>query len=65
MVKTPDFWELDHRAIVHSLYSTGLRGILVQSQMCLGLMIVAQEAADYVSEMGLAEHDNMVEAISP
>jgi hypothetical protein len=31
--------------------------MFVQSQMCPGLMIVAQEAADYVSEMGLAEHD--------
>jgi hypothetical protein len=50
--------------MVHSLYDTGLRGIFVQNQMCPGLMIVAQKAADYVSEMGLAKHDHMIETLS-
>ena len=63
VVKTADFWELDHPALLRRLNGTGLRGIFVESQMCPGSMIVAQEAADNASEVSFPEYDYVIQTL--
>jgi hypothetical protein len=63
VVKTADFWELDHPALLRRLHGTGLRGIFVQSQMRPGPMIVVREAADNAPQVSFAEHDDVIEAL--
>ena len=65
VVKTADLGYLYHRTKFECLDHASCRCVLLQGQMRSGPVIVAQISFENNPQGEFAEHDDMVEAISP
>ena len=63
MVKTTDFRDLDHCALLRRLHGTMFRSVFIQGQVHPRPVIVVYVATQNSSEVRFAEYDDMIETL--
>jgi hypothetical protein len=64
MMEAAGHGRLDDLAFVKALHPPWLRGVLRQGEVCAGPVVVDEVLAQQPTQMGLVEHDHMVEALA-
>ena len=65
MMKAPDLWYRDDRAVLDSLPRSGSRRVLRKTQMRPGLFVVLEVVSKNPPRVVLIQHDHMVETLPP
>jgi hypothetical protein len=64
MMEPADHGCLDDPALVEVLHESRLRGVLVEGEVGAGLVVVDEVLAQQATQVGLVQHDHMVEALA-
>ena len=64
MMEAADHGRLDDPALIEALHRSGLRGVLVQGEVCSGAVVVDEVVAQQATQVGRVEHHHVVEALA-
>ena len=63
-MQASDHGYLDDTALAGALHRSGLRCVLVQSEVCSGTVVVEEILAQQPTQVGVVQHHDVVEALA-
>ena len=64
MMEAADHGRLDDPALIGTLHRSGLRGVLVEGEVCSGAVVVDEVVAQQATQVGLVQDDDVIEALA-
>jgi hypothetical protein len=64
MMEAADHGRLDDPALIAALHESGLRGVLVEGEVCSGVVVIEEVVTEQATQMILVQDDDVVEALA-